>query len=92
MIVVVVGVVGTCWQRTRMRFLGTRLACLVVLYAWHNPIAGTLVGQFAVTSIRGTTFEGCGENGDQTASGITFRSGVEGVGDARYRRYDAGRH
>lgn len=42
---------GSRGQRSWLWLLGTRLACLAFLHAWHNAFARALVGQFAIASI-----------------------------------------
>uniref|UniRef100_A0A2M4C7J7 Putative secreted protein n=1 Tax=Anopheles marajoara TaxID=58244 RepID=A0A2M4C7J7_9DIPT len=73
-----------------MWLLGTGMACVVILYARYHTTTGALVGQSVVPSVRGTTLEGCCQDGNEATRRITLRSRVACVRHARHCRYDAG--
>lgn len=63
-----------------MWILGTWLACVAVLHAWSDSVAGTLARQSAVSSVRRTTLERNCKDSDKTTSGEPLRSGTSSSG------------
>jgi hypothetical protein len=78
-------------QGSRLRLLVPRLACVAVLPARCDSVAGALVGQLARASVRRTCEQGHRQDGDEAARGEPVRSRVACGGHARHSRLDARR-
>jgi hypothetical protein len=77
-------------QGSRLRLLGSRLACVVVLPARCHSFAGTLVGQLARASVRRACQQGHRQDGDEAARGEPVRPRIACGRHARHSRPDAG--
>jgi len=77
-------VLGSSRQRPGVWILGSRLACMAVLHAWSDSVAGTVARQLAVSSVWRTTLKGHCKDSDETEGWESLRSWASSCGETSW--------
>src|ERR1700679_819655 len=79
----------SCWQGSRCRLLGPRLARLAFLHAWYCMLLGRWLGNLLACQFEGRNSKGIGQDRHQATCRVSLRPRASSCSYARHSRHGA---